>query len=382
MPSILDPLLSSLPVSQKYRIPLFVGFVIAGYGASWIGKTIWFYRRLSQIKQWDPNLTIQRECKKRSIHLNVLDLDGTLLLQSELLNTFERTTIYMMQEWGPQLRMGCAYGTYYRFENFLNATLPDPNPQREINQAASTLEVSMVGSNDFHHVSLLLLRRIRYRFNVVIFDNHPDWFQFAPMMHCGCWLNHVAKLPTVGTIFHMGGRSGEFNETGFVTPWAELISGKIKVFPAYSKWTQGRWSKVPQTPLAFFSNMPGKMITKERIRSYLEPYRRQLQELPLVITLDKDVMRRDDAVQNWNSGFLSKEEIGVILEVLAEFAVITVVDILGEWSPVKTRGLFRKWLNHHQHEQEYNNEDPKRATEINQKTNLYLLQTLAGAINQ
>lgn len=123
------------------------------------------------------------------------------------------------------------------------------------------------------------------------------------------------------------------------------------------------------------------MVTSDRVRQYLEPYRAELEKLPLVITLDKDVMRRGDAIQNWNSGFFSKDEVSIILEVLAEFTTIAVVDILGEWSPVKARGIFRKWLHSHQHDEEYQHESLDRATEVNQRTNLYLLDTMSRIIN-
>lgn len=55
------------------------------------------------------------------------------------------------------------------------------------NEEKETL-VTFYGSNDFHHVALILFRRIPVPFNAVIFDNHPDWFTRNPIMHCGCWL--------------------------------------------------------------------------------------------------------------------------------------------------------------------------------------------------
>ena len=59
------------------------------------------------------------------------------------------------------------------------------------------LSVTFYGSNDFHHVALALIRRLRTPVNMVLFDNHPDWLLNPFGHHCGSWYNIVCSLDTV-----------------------------------------------------------------------------------------------------------------------------------------------------------------------------------------
>ena len=57
-----------------------------------------------------------------------------------------------------------------------------------------------MGSGDFHHVSYLLIERLRRlgrQIQVVVFDNHPDNMRYPFGIHCGSWVWHVSRLPFV-----------------------------------------------------------------------------------------------------------------------------------------------------------------------------------------
>lgn len=104
--------------------------------------------------------------------------------------------------------------------------------------------ITFFGSNDFHHVSLPLIRRWQQPFNVVsiafghcvhcrkvLFDNHPDWFSdFYIGLHCGCWFNHVMKLPTAKHGFHFGGDSNPewVGEECGPHPWDLFAKGRLQ----------------------------------------------------------------------------------------------------------------------------------------------------------
>src|SRR5690554_5651108 len=115
-----------------------------------------------------------------------------------------------------------------------------------------------------------------------------------------------------------------------------------RVFPAEGTFPGSKWQHIPQYPLSGDETTPSgrsKLLTRKKLLKLLEEHRETLAEYPLVVTIDKDVLQRFDAIQNWNSGALVVGELGLILETLAEITQVTAVDIVGEWSPVKTAGI-------------------------------------------
>ena len=64
-----------------------------------------------------------------------------------------------------------------------------------------------LGSGDYHHVSYLLIERLRAlntRLQIVVFDNHPDNMRYPFGIHCGSWVWHVSRLPFVARVHVVG----------------------------------------------------------------------------------------------------------------------------------------------------------------------------------
>jgi hypothetical protein len=141
-----------------------------------------------------------------------------------------------------------------------------------------------------------------------------------------------------------------------------------------------KWNEVPQIPLR-----PNwhRAVSKERVKKLLAPYAEVLAKYPLYITLDKDVMTRDYCLQNWNSGVLLRDEVFTVIEVLIEMSGgrLLAVDITGDFSKVKTHGVYRSYLHSHQHSDSENNIDQDKASQLNQETNKRLLKHLHSIIN-
>src|SRR4051794_8509939 len=116
----------------------------------------------------------------------VLDLDGSVRGQRGLCRR-SRAHVVPLQEWGPRLRLACGFGAFGRFERALAEELGEQHDR------APTL--TFVGSGDFHHVSLALVRRQVGPCNLLVLDNHPDWMRGVPLLHCGTWLHHAARWP-------------------------------------------------------------------------------------------------------------------------------------------------------------------------------------------
>src|SRR5207248_9121440 len=159
----------------------------------------------------------------RAMRLRVLDLDGSLPVQPDLMARF-RPAVFAARQWGPSVRLACSFGRFRRFEQKLAALF------QTTNETEPTL--TFYGSGDFHHVSLALVRRLSIPINLLVLDNHPDWMRGVPFLHCGTWLYHAARLPHVARIIHVGGDVDFDNAFRWLAPWRLLRSGKINVVPS------------------------------------------------------------------------------------------------------------------------------------------------------
>ncbi|MBI3410544.1 MAG: hypothetical protein HY040_19570 [Planctomycetes bacterium] len=301
------------------------------------------------------------------MHIRILDLDGSIPLQNALTHRY-KPVLHNLRHWGPRLRIGCSFRRFHGFTRSVNKRLRDD----DVHDSALTF----CGSGDFHHASLALVSRIRQPFNLLVIDNHPDWMRGVPFMHCGTWLYHAARLPMVQQVFHVGGDVDFDNAFRWLAPWRLIQDGKINVFPSVRTFNRGKWRHVIHEPVRpnYWTRSP-----ERRLENILQPFEEDLKRWPLYISLDKDAMVRQDAVVNWDSGHLELPEVLELLRVFCRKAKQRLVgmDVIGDWSPVQSQGLFRKllgWTEHPALEVR-----PGQATERNEETNLALVETLMAA---
>ncbi len=300
------------------------------------------------------------------MRLRVLDLDGGVIAQTGLTDA-RRPDVVPLRDWGPRLRLACRFASFRRFEQDLGRRLgPEP-------------ALTFLGSGDFHHVSLALVRRVTTPFNLLVVDKHPDWMRRIPFLHCGTWLYHAARLPRIQRIYHVGGELDFDNAFRLLAPWDELRRGKIVVIPAVRRFTKGDWPRVRHEPLRA---EPTEPVTAERAAELLRPFLADLGRWPLYVSLDKDVMTRDDAAVNWDSGHLRLPEVVTVLNAFLAAARGNVagMDVVGDWSPVRLDGGLRRFL--HWTEHPSLSVDAAEAHGLNETTNLALLRSLAPLLER
>jgi hypothetical protein len=297
--------------------------------------------------------------------VRILDLDSSVARQERLRQRVDHCL--PLASWGPRLRLACSWRSFRAFESELSRQMGDHDRQPRL---------TFVGSGDFHHLSLALLRRQVGPCNVLVLDNHPDWMCRIPFLHCGAWLAHTARLPHVNRIFHVGGEVDFDNHYRWLAPWPLLRSGKITVIPALRSFRGKAWDKVAHGALR---ENPDEPAGRDAIEEMLAPWRLELARLPLYISLDRDVLRAEEAVVNWDSGHLvTSEVLAVVKSFLAASGGLAAMDAVGDWSPVRTSGIGRKIL--HWTEHPSGTIDPRQATAINERLNLTLVDTLTAAV--
>ena len=298
------------------------------------------------------------------MRIRVIDLDGSITAQDRVLRHF-RPEVYELRRWGPRIRMACRWKRFYRFERRLDRGLG----------ADDCLEprITLLGSGDFHHVTLALLRRLRHPFNLLVIDKHPDWTRGMPVVHCSAWLQHAARLPHVRRIFHLGGDKHFDGPLHWLAPTKLLRSNKIVVLPAVRRFERGFWRQHAHQPLRQNVETP---VDRDRLEELLWPYLDELDRLPLYISLDKDAMWMPESIANWGSGHLDLSEVQEILQFFLKAAGNDLIgmDIVGDWSRVYMQGLFRRTLHRLEHPRQAIDADQARI--CNERTNLMLLRFL------
>src|ERR1044072_293881 len=113
------------------------------------------------------------------MRIRVIDLDGSITAQDRVLRTFQ-PDVFDVRHWGPRLRLGCRWNRFYRFKRRLDRLCGSRDHLDSW--------ITLLGSGDFHHLTLALLRRVRHPFNLLVLDKHPDWTGGGPILHCRPWL--------------------------------------------------------------------------------------------------------------------------------------------------------------------------------------------------
>jgi hypothetical protein len=294
--------------------------------------------------------------------VRVIELDDGLLAQPALVRA--RPEVHSVEDWAPEVRLACTFGRFQRFEAELARRMGSAVDERPF--------LTFYGSGDFHHVTLALLRRLTGPCNLLVIDNHPDWMGGIPLLHCGTWLHHALRLRPIQRVFHVGGDVDFDNAYRWLAPWSALRSGRLTVLPAVRRYQRGAWAGVPHEPLR---SAPDKPLRPFRLAELLAPYRCELASLPLYISLDKDVLRAEEAAVNWDSGHLQLAEVVTLLDgfIHACGRRLAGLDVVGDWSPVVVTGLLRQLL----HRTEHPTLDLTllEAVRRNDETNQQLLQT-------
>jgi arginase family enzyme len=295
----------------------------------------------------------------------VLDLDGSIVRQKLLMQRCG-AAVFPLQQWGPNLRVACRHSSFARFE-------------KQFAQVAGSQDrkpfLTFVGSGDFHHVSLALLRRLTGPLNLLVIDNHPDWMRGIPFLHCGTWLFHAAQLPSVHRIFHLGGEVDFDNRYRWLAPWSMIHSGKIVVGPSRRRFSGRWWERIEHRPLR---RCPDEPARRQLIEEWLNPYRTELAARPLYISLDKDVLPASEAVVNWDSGHLGLLEVLAVIQRFTNAAGgdLLGMDVVGDWSPIHLCGLLRRLLHWTEHPPLA--VDPDEAMRRNEVVNFRLFECLSS----
>jgi hypothetical protein len=224
---------------------------------------------------------------------------------------------------------------------------------------------------------------------VIDFDLHPDWDIHSLRTSCGSWVTrsllrrNILKFILVGvssydisSVFIQRGDLGSLADdrmeiypythqpsTVFLRHVPDNISIEVKRYPFFSRIS---WNELRnKNPVELFIHILNRLPTKN-----------------VYLTIDKDCLTIEDALTNWEEGFMSLDELLVLLKLVREHCEIVGADVVGDYSDyAQTEGFLKRAVSYLDH--------PKRVkargipeelvTAANEKTNLKILEILLGA---
>jgi len=193
--------------------------------------------------------------------------------------------------------------------------------------------IHYIDSGNYHYVSELWLEKAANPFVLVVFDHHTDMqpSMFDQLLSCGCWVKQVIDTnPYLVKVVIIGAKE-------------ELVSR----IPA--KYTD---------KVVCYSEKT--CVHEELWERYLD----EVHEIPLYISIDKDILESKDAVTNWDQGTMSIHELEAILYHIIQRHQIIGIDICGEYA--SSDNITQMVL----------------ASEVNNRVNEELLQVISAALEE
>lgn len=233
-----------------------------------------------------------------------------------------------LTNWQEQIRFGCTKKQFNAFQQYLQSQLP------------TEYGTVLMGSGDYHHISLLLIKQLancysaQHPIQIVIFDNHPDNMRYPFGIHCGSWVSHVARLPFVSHVHVIGITSSDIGSFHlWENRWSPLIKKKL------TYWSMDVNIALAQK-LGLGESFRHFSTPDELIASFLaEQYYNQQ---PIYLSIDKDVLSEQVIHTNWDQG---KLQIYHLLDTITAIkSRIIGSDITGDLSIWRSTNWFKRLL--------------------------------------
>ena len=162
--------------------------------------------------------------------------------------------------------------------------------------------IHFIDSGNYHYMTRLWLEKQQVPFRLLVFDNHTDMQPpaFGGLLSCGGWIAaSLEELPLLHEVILVGPDEGAY----------------VQVEPEL------------QQKVCFLSREKLSMMTAEEKEDF---FKNLDADLPLYISVDKDVLCKEDASTTWSQGDMHLSELMSFLEVVLELQNVVGMDVCGE----------------------------------------------------
>ena len=224
---------------------------------------------------------------------------------------------------------------------------------------------------------------------MVVFDSHPDWDVLPPHLGCGSWVSYILRQPNVKEVVIFGLSSEDISTFRIQTSNLDCLNaGRIRAYPYAHKPTRVFFRSRLQNPsLRVEESFLSKIIHWQQIEGrdlneFLPSVLEGLLTKEVYISIDKDCLKADESLTNWEEGRLSLTELTAMLSWIKARKDIVGLDITGEYSEARPYGLIKNFCSRIDHPADFSAKG-KSLSQIdtaNERTNIRLLETL-GLLN-
>jgi arginase family enzyme len=271
------------------------------------------------------------------MRLRVIDLDGAVTRQPFLGNLIEAGEAGYIdaRDLAPKLRIVAN-----------RRVLAELKARMEVHKNASAPDVIFYGSGDFHHLVWLFLQQLEEPVTVVHFDNHPDWVRFPNTVNCGSWVARALESHNVRKVVTIGPCSDDLFRPELKSAVLSAVrERRLEIYAWHARPTR-LWGAPISVPgvRTVGRNLVWRNLADENWDTFVDEMVLSLPETAIWITIDKDVLARDEAVTNWDQGMMRVEQLLVGVRAVASHRKIVGIDVCGDYSPPKFDDLFRALL--------------------------------------
>jgi hypothetical protein len=312
-----------------------------------------------------------------------IDIDGSIPAQTRLTGFIDQT--FDLRAYEKSLRLWPETGTLSVIRRAINCIVAE----------CSSRPVTFYGSGDLNFISALILEKLKQSdrpITLVLFDNHPDWFDLPPRYHCGNWVATALKLDLIESAVLVGQDSEDLKGHSFwFSPWPHLLTGRLKIFPYRLQEAFVPLRKIPVVPPVDDSRFRAEGRTTFRRRAtgttlgfttvmglgsgrLAELLGRELSGKNVYMAIDKDVLDSGDATSDWDHGRLRLKELTDLIEAIASRSNVLGADICGDRAPRALAGLVKR-LDAGRLIQ-FSESDFHHATMLNEIANLEILRAI------
>ena len=305
-----------------------------------------------------------------SREIRIINFDNSITSQSNLVRRFAPQIIDCVK-FGPLCRL------------WLNRELKQ-QIQLCLNPEAKN-KITFFGSGDFHHISKLLIGQFTEPVSVIIFDNHPDWDILPPKFGCGSWVNRIIEQPNVLKTVLAGVSSGDLDTFSIQTAnLSRFKNNRLEIYPYYHPPSKVFFRNVPQNisiisgKKLFYRKINWQFLKDKDLNNFFLNLMQRLPSQKVYVSIDKDCLRKEYAITNWEEGKLDLGQLLLMLKLIKDNLDIVGLDITGDFSPVRIKGRLKTFCSNWDHPKDYSakGKDISLINSVNEQTNIKILDLL------
>ena len=169
-------------------------------------------------------------------------------------------------------------------------------------QAFTGKGLHFIDSGNYHYMTRLWLEKLQIPIRLLVFDNHTDMQPpaFGGLLSCGGWIAaSLEELPLLQEVILVGPDEEAYTQVEPDLQQKVLFLSREKLSTMTAEEKEG-----------FFNNLS--------------------EDLPLYVSVDKDVLCKGDASTTWSQGNMHLSELMSFLELVLERQNILGMDVCGE----------------------------------------------------